>query len=120
MRQGRIASTENGTRRSVSIATPKAARGTECSDETGIRPPWELKRAVSPHFRDSSVMNKMDCFVACPWLPPVLTKVCRQPTSRRPDLVYLKEMPAKLGGLHFVHCLFFIERPVLGGRRVVI
>jgi hypothetical protein len=29
------AQTENGTRRSVSIATPKAARGTECSDETG-------------------------------------------------------------------------------------
>ena len=35
VRQRRIASTENGTRRSVSIATPKAARGTECSDETG-------------------------------------------------------------------------------------
>lgn len=35
VRQGRIASVENGTRRSVSIATPKAARGTECSDETG-------------------------------------------------------------------------------------
>ena len=35
VRQRRIASTENGPRRSVSIATPKAARGAECSDKTG-------------------------------------------------------------------------------------